>query len=243
MPILLISCVSLPPATILSVPIDDFAKANVELASERMEQYNPCCGKRICGGFVYSFHQSGNMKCPFCNSDRADKTDKEMVGEMMKRVDVNDAFAMHVLGTYYYDGEQGLQQDQAKAMQLMVKAAELGDSNSHNRLGDIYQGAGMLKKAKFHYEAAAMTGHEVARNNLGCLEGKGGNVDRGFKHLRIAAFAGHCAAMGGMRTAFDKGLVSRESIDSTLEAYNKSCAEMRSEARDAHIRAIIDGIL
>jgi hypothetical protein len=38
----------------------------------------------------------------------------------------------------------------------------------------------MLKKAKFHYEAAAMTGHEVARNNLGCLEGKGGNVDHTF---------------------------------------------------------------
>jgi hypothetical protein len=63
--------------------------------------------------------------------------------------------------------------------------------------------------------------------------------------LRIAAFAGHFAAMGCMRTAFEDGLVRRESIDSTLEAYNKSCAEMRSEARDAHIRAIIDvdGIL
>jgi hypothetical protein len=60
------------------------------------------------------------MKCPFCNSDQADKTDEEMVGEMMKRVDVNDAGAMHVLGTYYYDGEQGLQQDQAKAMQLSL---------------------------------------------------------------------------------------------------------------------------
>jgi hypothetical protein len=29
---------------------------------------------------------------------------------------------------------------------------------------------------------------------------------------------------------FDVGGVSRESIDSTLTAYNNSCAEMRSEA-------------
>jgi hypothetical protein len=35
---------------------------------------------------------------------------------------------------------------------------------------------------------------------------------------------------------YKKGYVSRESIDSTLIAYNNSCAEMRSEARDAYIR-------
>jgi hypothetical protein len=32
----------------------------------------------------------------------------------------------------------------------------------------------------------------------------------------------------------------RESIDSTLEAYNDSCTEMRSEARDACIRDILE---
>ena len=48
------------------------------------------------------------------------------------------------------------------------------------------------------------------------------------------------AAMAALIARFRKGDVSRESIDSTLAAYNKSCAEMRSEARDAHIRAIID---
>ena len=34
-------------------------------------------------------------------------------------------------------------------------------------------------------------------------------------------------------------LVDRESIDSLLTAYNNSCAEMRSEARDAFIRDFI----
>ena len=34
---------------------------------------------------------------------------------------------------------------------------------------------------------------------------------------------------------FEKGVVSRESIETTLTAYNVSCTEMRSEARDAAI--------
>jgi hypothetical protein len=41
-------------------------------------------------------------------------------------------------------------------------------------------------------------------------------------------------------TSFDQGCVSRESIDSTLAAYNNSCAEFRSEARDAFIRFAMD---
>ena len=50
MPTTLISCVSLPPATRLSVPIYDFAIANEGLANKNMELLYPCCGKRICRG-------------------------------------------------------------------------------------------------------------------------------------------------------------------------------------------------
>jgi hypothetical protein len=41
--------------------------------------------------------------------------------------------------------------------------------------------------------------------------------------------------MNQLRTFFEEGFVSRESIDSTLISYNNSCAEMRSEARNAYI--------
>ena len=34
--------------------------------------------------------------------------------------------------------------------------------------------------------------------------------------------------------------ISRDAIDSSLTAYNTSCAEMRSEARDAYIQWHID---
>jgi hypothetical protein len=101
MPIKLVSCISLPSATISSVPINDYAKANMELAAEDMEVYYPCCGKSICRECFYSFGMSRKMKCPFCNSDNSNKTAEETIQEMMKRVEVNDAGAMTALGRYY----------------------------------------------------------------------------------------------------------------------------------------------
>ena len=73
-----------------------------------------------------------------------------------------------------------------------------------------------------------MAGDEVARYNIGLMENNSGNVERAVKHWTIAASAG-----------FEKGHASKELIDTALAAYNSSCAEMRSEARDAYIRAII----
>jgi hypothetical protein len=39
MPVKIISCVSLPPATVSSVPIHDYAEANEELAKMNLEEY------------------------------------------------------------------------------------------------------------------------------------------------------------------------------------------------------------
>jgi hypothetical protein len=237
MPGKLICCVSLPPATILSVPIFDFMIANEGLEDKEMEEYYPCCGKSICKGCVHSLRKSGNnARCPFCNSDRRSKTDGELVEELRKRAEANDAASICLLANFHYHGFNGLQQDHAKAMELLTRAAELGCSKAHGSLGDIYNEGGDIKKAKFHFEAAAMAGCEVARKNLGVLEATSGNMEQAMKHWTIAASSGHYTAMHHLRRAFEHGIVSRESINSTLEVYNNSCAKMRSEARDACIR-------
>ena len=57
MPKKLICCVSLPPATITSVPIDDFAVANEELARKDMEEYYTCCGKKHLRVLLQSFRK------------------------------------------------------------------------------------------------------------------------------------------------------------------------------------------
>ena len=233
----LIYGVSLPPATISSVPIHDFAEANERLANMSMETFYPCCGKSICQGCIYSFCVSGNIgKCPFCNSDRASKTDKEYVEQMMKRVVANDAASICMLAICYSRGLRGLQQDPSKALELYARAVELGFSTAHSHLSDVCRKGGDLKKTKLHYEAAAMAGDEVARCWLGNMEAKSWNVERAIKHWTIAASAGEYTAMHTMRKFFEKGAVSRESIDSTLTAYNHSCAKMRSEPRDTFIR-------
>ena len=84
-----------------------------------------------------------------------------------------------------------------------------------------------------------MAGHELARYNLGGLEYDSGNIEQAVKHMTIAASAGNYLAMHALTMCFENDFVSRESIDSTLAAYNNSCAGMRSEARDAYIHAEI----
>jgi predicted NUDIX family NTP pyrophosphohydrolase len=235
--------VSLPPATILSVSIYDFVEENKELARVDMDTYFPCCGKSICRGCLYSLYSfqgfDNDDKCPFCNSNQGNKTEEEDVEDLMKRVEANDAASICLLGNHHEHGLTGLQQDWTKAMELYARAADLGCSKAHCYLGNIHYPAD-IKKAKFHYEAAAMAGHEVARFNLGIIEADYGNMERAVKHWTVAASAGYHKAMHNLQLEFVKGLVSRESIDSTLEAYNSSCAEMRSEARDAHIKVVIE---
>jgi hypothetical protein len=118
-----------------------------------------------------------------------------------------------------------------------MRAAELGFSESHNYLGMHYYHGENWKKAKFHLEAAAMAGHEGARNHIGYLEFlQFNNTDQAIKHWIIAASAGEYLAMNALRSCFENDIdIDRESLDSTLTAYNTSCGEMKSEARDAFI--------
>ena len=88
-----------------------------------------------------------------------------------------------------------------------------------------------------------MAGFTDARSNLGGLEAQSRNMEQAVKHWRIAASAGCFGTMHLLTKYFEIGDVSRESIDSTLAAYNNSCAEMRSEARDAYIRFEMGRIL
>ena len=240
MPAEVLCCISLPPATITSVPISDFAKRNKVMVNKVSIEYYECCGKSICRGCMYSFCKSGNVgKCPFCKTERDVKTAEEAIKQIMKRVEAKDAGAIFVLGSYYYHGKRGLQQDREKSIELWTQAANLGSILAHYDLGVTYEKGGDSKKMMFHYEAAAMAGHEVARFNLGVMEGKSGKGERAIKHWTIAASAGHFTAMAALLELFEEGALIRETIDSTLTAYNNSCVKMRSEARDAAIRVFM----
>ena len=87
-----------------------------------------------------------------------------------------------------------------------------------------------------------MADHEGARYILGEMDLTNCEMERAIKHWTIAASTGPFRAMHVLQLCFEKGAVSSESMDSTLEVYNSSCADMRSEARDAYIRAITETI-
>ena len=194
---------------------------------------------------MHSFAESRIINCPYCKADGSGKTSEEHVADLMKRVEANDAGAMHALGNSYRNGLLGMQRDPEKAIELWKQAVTLGSSQAHYRLDNSYREGGDSKKAQFHYEAAAMAGHEAARCNLGNMElDKSRNMkraesylmkERAVKHYKIAASAGHFTAMRNLLGAFKGGLLSINDIEATLAAYNNSCAKMRSEARDNYM--------
>ena len=109
---------------------------------------------------------------------------------MNKRMDLNDATAIHNMGAYYSLGQLGLPQNHAKALELWHRAAELGNAKSYHNIGNVYKfGRGVEvdeKKATHYYELAAIEGESKARYNLGVMDGNVGNMERALKHFMIA---------------------------------------------------------
>ena len=120
------------------------------------------------------------------------------------------------------------------ATDLITKASndQLGaraDVINSTMLGVKSEVAGQLKKI----DDALNTLRESSATQYG-------NMEQAVKHWTIAASAGQHNAMHVLRTCFVRGAVSRESINSTLVAYNNSCTEVRSEARDAYLRTFLE---
>jgi TPR repeat protein len=211
-------------------------------ANDEIAIFFHCCGKVVCTGCVYSCAASGNKECPFCKAKV--EIDHEIILEQtMKRVEANDATSMTYLGCFYANGSCGLQQDLNKALELWTRAAELGSIEAHYYIGGVYyQGEGVekdMKKAIHHLELAAMAGHEAARYNLGGIEYNSGNFERAIRHWSISASAGDSKSMTAIEEEFQKGLVRTDVYELTLKAYNDSCEEMTSKAREyaaAHFR-------
>lgn len=67
-----------------------------------------------------------------------------------------------------------------------------------------------MKKTSFHYEAAAMAGHKIARQTIGLMEFESGNIERAMKHWTIAASAGEYISMQNLIKFSEKGIGTRE---------------------------------
>jgi TPR repeat protein len=107
-----------------------------------MDAYYTCCGKSICGGCIQTFSMNWKPevmeKCPLCNTQIDFISNADKIEKMMRRINSNDAATMDALGTCYDRGGLGLQQDESRAVDLRIRAAELGCTSSHYNLGMFY---------------------------------------------------------------------------------------------------------
>ncbi len=218
------SCYGDCPICCLPMPIDP---ENNTLMS--------CCSKRICAGCNNANQKreiEGRLqqKCPFCRKTLP-KTEEEINGRWMKRIEANDPSALCHMGTVRcYEG------DYNSAFEYWTRAAALGDLEAHFQLSIMYgNGLGVEKDEKIqlhHLTVAAIGGHPNARYNLGCIEGENDRVDRAAKHWIIAAKLGQDHALGNVKSLYKAGLVSKDDFVAALHGYQAAVEAMKSSQRE-----------
>jgi len=201
------------------------------------QRYQACCGKLLCLGCLdAAFSADDRRLCPFCRTPEA-ASDGETVERIKKRADCGDADAIHQLAYKYHRGTTGMQQDNDKAMELWLRAGELGCLEAYGSIADsCLNGEGVardMKKAKHYYELAAMGGQIDARHNLGVLEAQAGNLERAMKHYMIAAAAGCDDSLKVVRAAFMNRLATKDDFEEALRAHKEASDEVKSDQREA----------
>ena len=201
------------------------------------QRYQACCGKMLCMGcIVAAYKEDARQLCPFCRTPNA-ASDGETVERIKKRVDADDVEAMRNLGVFYYRGLMGNPQDSEKAIELWLRAGELGDTQAYHCVAMAYRdGEGVemdIEKAKQYYELAAMGGDVDARHNLGVFEENAGSMDRAMKHWMISAGAGDDDSLKEIRQCFMNGHATKDDFEKALRAHKEAKDEMKSDQRDA----------
>ncbi|KAL7524706.1 hypothetical protein ACHAXR_000682, partial [Thalassiosira sp. AJA248-18] len=138
-----------------------------------------------CGYADVIARRSAEQICPFFRAPVATSHEGH-IERLKKPIEAGDANAMHNLGCKYSSGGDGMPQDSNKSLELWRRAAKLGCAESHTNLAESYALGEIVekdvKKAKYHWELAAMGGNVVARYNLGILEENEGDMNRALKY-------------------------------------------------------------
>jgi len=200
-----------------------------------------CCGKMICRGCIHApvYDDKGNevdnKKCPFCRTPPP-KSAEENLKRLEKRMELNDAEAIYNMGCCYALRRHGLPQNQAKALELFHRAAELGYTGAYYNMGVAYDnglGVEMDRKKAIHcFELAAMGGDAMARGNLGCTEGNAGNNDRALRHWMIGVKNGDSNSLGYIKQMYKNGHTTKDNFAKALRLYQVYLDEIKSEQRD-----------
>eukprot|EP00985_Skeletonema_marinoi_P025036 scaffold17964_cov127-Skeletonema_marinoi.AAC.7 len=206
-----------------------------------------CCSNTVCDGcyganMIREQEQKLKHTCPFCRNP-APESSEDVEKNLIKRMEVNDAFAFFQMGWRMFHHEK----DYKSSFEYYSKAAALGNIESHFQLSILYrdgEGVGKdRKKEVYHLEEAAIGGHPDARLNLGCIEEDNGRDDRAVKHWIIAANMGHDNSLENLKLVYREGLpaspriyreglVSKEDFASALRAHQTAVDATKSPQRE-----------
>ncbi|EJK47614.1 hypothetical protein THAOC_33653 [Thalassiosira oceanica] len=198
--------------------------------------FESCCMKMICTGCTMAAQKRGMFDCAFCRTPMPEN-DADTLAMIQARVAKKDPAATALLGYKYFFGDDGLQKDMRKGVELYTEAANLGAVDALFSLGVAHErGKGVkqdMAKAAELYEKAAIQGCLMSRHKLGCFEVKARrNYVRALRHWLISAKMGHKDSVETIKNMFMDGIATKEQYAEALKGYRDAVEEMKSHDRD-----------
>jgi len=157
-----------------------------------------CCGKYICIGCIYKSVKNDKknglpeheVKCAFCRQPPP-KNNIKALKKLMKK---NNPIAFLHMAKSYEEGEEIFQSD-TKALEMCIRAAELGSAQAFGLIGNNYKDGIAVEtnasKAIEFYDLAAKKGSITGHQVLAEIHKFSGNNHKHIKHLTVAASAGY----------------------------------------------------
>ena len=227
-------------------PSEDCPICMLQLPSTEYIAYQMCCGKVICCGCIDAMGASDD--CPFCRKPAA-STAIECIGRLNIRMELGDSNAFTQMGGLCLNGDIGLKKDEKKALELFLRAADLGSADAHYNIANAYyEGSCGVEKdpnrEMHHYQQAAIGGCAMARHIIGFTEANAGNIDRAIKHWMLSVSSGIEMSLDSIRTLFMKGLASKCEYETALREYQAYVEEVKSFEREkAKRKGMVGGSL
>ncbi|KAL7503325.1 hypothetical protein ACHAXN_001126 [Cyclotella atomus] len=176
-------------------------------------------------------------RCPFCRASTPE-SDDEYVEQLHHLVQKGNIYATKKLGQLYYEGKDGCQKDVAKAIEVLMKAGDLGIAGAYCSLGIIYYCEEEFKdkeKSRYYLELAAIGDNITSRTILGDFDEEEGNLHRAYKHYMIAAICGNKDSLAKIQGGFNMGVVTKDEYENTLRTYQRMKDELTNDKRDEYM--------
>ena len=191
--------------------------------------YMTCCGTVLCFGCMYSSRANGLKDlCAFCRQPFA-RNARIDSARLKKRMEHQDPMAFNMMAHKYGTGEGGVEVNDRKALDLSIRAAELGRAEAYYNVAS--KGFVIGSKARAWFEVSAKKGFYQAHEHLGEVEETSGNINTAIKHWTVAANAGSQSALNMLMKAYRNSQFSKEELAQVLRDFQASNDETKGEAR------------